>query len=113
MSDKNFPLYTSLLASASEKGLNVKEQNELQGLMKRMDLNGHERMYILIRLYSIHHPDVRIPAPSEENDGDIDIDVLRLPGKLQRMVLAFAQLHIKSYEEDSKKSKLEQKQREA
>ena len=94
-----FPLYDDLIKNTLYTDLTVKNKNEFLNLVQKIDENGQEIMYILIKIYQIEHNEnhgFTIPYGGSYADNDINFDLDKLPNKLKQLLFKFLKTHISS-----------------
>lgn len=110
-----FPLYDNLYNETISKTRDMtctQKQKFVDDIVK-IDRNGMELMYALIKKYQITHTNQveELPYESVHNNADeiVTFDLDKLPVQLKHMLKLFLQKHKKSMEEEYKKIELGKK----
>jgi len=102
----NFPLYDSLSSEVTNVDLTTLEKDELMKLLKNIDVEGSERVYILIRMYQLENSEdkstFKIPYGGKYVKNDLKFDLNELPFELKQMIYKFVTMHCKTMEEEAK-----------
>jgi hypothetical protein len=102
----NFPLYDSLSAEVTNVDLTTLEKDELMKLLKNIDVEGSERVYILIRMYQLENSEdkstFKIPYGGKYVKNDLKFDLNELPFELKQIIYKFVTMHCKTMEEEAK-----------
>ena len=100
----NFPLYDTLIAEAQNKDLTTKEKDEFMKLTKNIDVDGSERLYVLIRMYQLENNEdkstFKIPYGGKYVKTDLKFDLNDLPNQLKQILYKFITMHCKTMEEE-------------
>ena len=106
MSD--FPLYTSLLTNLPDKDLTPKQKSEFIKKIEKMDLDGHELLYALIKTYCIENESntpFTVPYNGKFVKNNVTFDLASFPLKLRQLLYKFSVIHVKKMKEDLQMSK--------
>ena len=99
----NFPLYDNLLNKTSSSDLTVKQKEEFTKMIKNIDQNGYELIYILIRIFQIENNEdkstFKLPYGGKYVKNDIKFNLEDLPNQLKQILYKFLNIHIKSINE--------------
>ena len=102
----NFPLYDTLYNDTKELlgDLPKKEKDEFIKLVKNIDENGQELIYVLIRSFQLENSEdnttFKLPYNGKYvKDTDIDFDFDTLPIQLKHILLRFVRMHTKTMKE--------------
>ena len=98
-----FPLYNNLLTDISSKDLKTIEKRNFIKNIKKLDQNGFELIYVLIRVYYIDKEDstsFTIPYGGKFVKEDIKFDLEVLPFTLKQILYKFIFMHIKKMDDD-------------
>jgi len=109
----NFPLYDSLFSDTQNLDLNTVEKDDLMKMIKNIDEEGAERIYVLIRMFQLENSDdkstFKIPYGGKYVKNDLKFDLNDLPNQLKQIIYKFVLMHNKTMEEENKlKKKREQ-----
>jgi len=101
----NFPFYDSMIKDVKDKDLTIKQKNDFITRIGKMDENGTELVYALIRIYEMHHEEntgtYKIPYNGKYIDkNNIQFDFDLLPNKLKQLLYKFVNIHLKKMEEE-------------
>jgi hypothetical protein len=99
----NFPLYTSLFKEFenTKEQLNNTDKEHIVNTIKKLDTNGHELIYALIKTYQIKHGDTfNVPYGMKEQKLGYKFDLDNIPTILQHMLRKFVDLHYSKMCED-------------
>lgn len=102
----NFPLYESLSSDVINEDLTIKQKEEYMKLIKNIDLDGAERIYVLIRMYQLENSEdkttFKIPYGGKYVKNDLKFDLNELPFELKQILYKFILIHSKTMEEENK-----------
>ncbi len=103
-----FPLYDTLLREVKhDKDLTSDEKKELLQDITKMDLNGHQMMFVLIRMHFLRNiqGDKSFDAPFDavQINKDYEFELCKLPIVVRQMIYKFAKMHLIKMEEESSK----------
>jgi len=102
----NFPLYDSLSADVSNLDLTTKQKDEFMKLVKNIDLEGSERIYVLIRMFQLENSEdkstFKIPYGGKYIKTDLKFDLNELPNQLKNILYKFIKIHSSTMEEELK-----------
>jgi hypothetical protein len=91
-----FPLYDRLLIGLPVGPLTRIRKKTFVSSVSKLDTNGHELVYALIRMHQIQHEDDRADLPwkgSVKSTG-IEFDLNDMPNILQQILFKFAKTHM-------------------
>lgn len=101
----NFPLYDSLSADVSSVDLKVKQKDEFMKLVKSIDNEGLDRIYVLIRMYQLENSEdkstFKLPYGGKYIKNDLKFDLNELPNELKHILYKFVKIHSSKMEEDN------------
>lgn len=101
----NFPLYDTLIKDAENEDLTTKEKNEFMEMIKVIDENGTELLYVLIMMYNLENNEdkttYKIPYGGKYVENDISFNLNDFPFQLKQMLYNFLKLHTKTMKESS------------
>ena len=101
----NFPLYDSLSLELKNLDLTTKEKDEFMKLVKNIDADGAERIYVLIRMYQLENSDdkstFKIPYGGKYVKNDIKFDLNELPNELKQLLYKFIKIHSATMDEEN------------
>jgi hypothetical protein len=100
----NFPLYDNILKEINDyeikEDLTIEEKKILLKKIKKLDQNGFNLLYVLIKVFHINNTEDNnvssIPYEGNIVKNNIKFDFDKLPIKLKFIIDRFIQLHIKS-----------------
>ena len=99
-----FPLYNSLLKDIPKEDLSVIEKRTFIKRVGKIDKNGHELIYSLIRIYQINNNEqstsFNLPYNGTYLEKDIHFDLELFPIKLKHILFRFASLHLNKMKEE-------------
>lgn len=102
----NFPLYDRLANDVKNKDLTIKQKDDFVKKIKKIDSNGTELIYALIRVFQLEDSDginsFKIPYGGTHNGSDIIFDLNDLPNKLKQILYKFIKIHHNTMKEESK-----------
>lgn len=98
-----FPLYTSLSKDITNKDLTVAQKKSFLTKIDKMDKNGHESMYALIRMYQSENKNEYSTTPYDGvlNDTNINFDLNKFPNILKQILFKFLGIHMKKMKEEA------------
>lgn len=100
----NFPLYDTLLTDISSGDLLSKQKDELIKLIKSLDTEGVERIYIIIRIYQLENNNDKnmytLPYGGKYVKSMCKFDLDVLPLQLKHMLYKFVKIHKKTMDEN-------------
>ena len=110
----NFPLFDLLTNKTKDEVLSQEELMDYVQNIRKMDKNGFNLIFVIIRIYSIKFANTtnvndlpfagqRIEESKLENKTDVKFDIRNFPNKLNQMLYYFTKMHlnlIKSENED-------------
>lgn len=95
----NFPLYDTLIKDIKTTDLTLHEKDNLIKNIKKLDDNGFEILYALIRVYHINNEQIdinfSIPYEGKVVKNDIKFDLEILPNNLKQLIQKFIFIHLK------------------
>ena len=100
----NFPLYDNIIKEINDyeikEDFTVEEKKILLKKIKKLDQNGFNLLYVLIKVFHINNTEDNnvssIPYEGNIVKNNIKFDFDKLPIKLKFIIDRFIQLHIKS-----------------
>lgn len=100
-----FPLLDSLSKNISDKDLSYAQKRSFLEKIEKIDKEGYELIYALIKMYQITYEDntgFSLPYNSKhvENDG-IVFNLAELPNNLKQILYKFIGKHLKKMKEDN------------
>ena len=99
-----FPLYNSLYKDLQEGDLSVIQKRTFLKRIEKIDKNGCELIYALIRMYQIENKEENInfilPYGGENIDNNIHFDLDNLPVKLRQVLFKFVSIHLEKMKEE-------------
>ena len=102
----NFPLYDTLSIDLPNIDITEKQKEDLLKLIKTIDTDGIERIYVLIRMYQLENSDdkstFKIPYGGKYVKNDIKFDLNDLPNELKQLLYKFVNIHCKTMEEEKR-----------
>jgi hypothetical protein len=100
-----FPLYDSLSKDISTTDLTASQKRSFLKKIIKIDQNGHELVYALIRMYQIENGEENtsftLPYNGTFTGSDINFDVDKLPKNLKQILYKFLSVHLKKMKEES------------
>jgi len=101
-----FPLLDSLSNDITEKDLSYAQKRSFLEKIKKIDTDGQELIYALIKMYQLTYENniiFNMPYNSKhvENDG-ITFNLVDLPNNLKQILYKFIGKHLKKMKEDNK-----------
>lgn len=99
----NFTLYNILHNEASNEDMNLEEKTILVKQLKKIDLEGCELVYAIIRCYQIEndsHISNALPYDGRIVKTGMKWDIENIPTKLLRMIETFLKKHISKMNEE-------------
>ena len=106
----NFPLYETLCADICNIDLTTKQKDEFMKLVKNIDTDGSERIYVLIRIFQLENSEdkstFKIPYGGKYVKNDLKFDFNDLPNELKQILYKFIKIHCKTMEEETKIKKI-------
>jgi hypothetical protein len=101
----SFPLFDLLTEKSKDIALTQQEVMEFMQNVKKLDKNGYELIFVIIRIYSIKNmPNVsinEIPYSGQKleqnktpNMSAVKFDIRNFPNKLNQMLYEFTKLHL-------------------
>lgn len=98
-----FPLYDTLVKNLPENDLTDIQKKALAKRVEKLDANGHELMYALIRTYQLENSDNTqfiIPYKGVYIENEIHFDLDELPIVLKHILFKFISLHLDKMKEE-------------
>jgi hypothetical protein len=101
----SFPLFDLLTEKSKDVALTQQEIMEFMQNVKKLDKNGYELIFVIIRIYSVKNiPNVsinEIPYSGQKleqnktpNMSAVKFDIRNFPNKLNQMLFEFTKLHL-------------------
>ena len=88
-----FPLYDSISKDIPKEDISVFQKNRFIKRVQKIDNNGHELIYALIRMYQIENNEdntsFTLPYNGTYNDKNITFDLDHFPIKLKHILFKF------------------------
>lgn len=99
-----FPLYDSLSKNISENDLSVSEKKAFIKRLEKIDREGHELVYALIRMYQMvnneQNTSFTLPYNGKYINNDISFDLDKFPISLKQILFKFLSVHIEKMKEE-------------
>jgi hypothetical protein len=99
-----FPLYNSLSKDLQEGDLSDIQKRTFLKRIEKIDKNGYELIYALIRMYQIENKEENInftlPYGGENIDNNIHFDLENFPIKLKQVLFKFVSIHLEKMKEE-------------
>jgi hypothetical protein len=99
----NFPLYDSLMKGISVKCVPVRNKDDFITKVNKIDVDGHELVYALVRVYQLQHdtPAESLPYGGKyKGCGDMEFDFNMFPDELKQLLYKFVKIHANKMAED-------------
>ena len=102
----NFPLYDTLSNDIIDnpEDLSTKEKDDFLKMVKKIDSNGYEIIYVLIRVYQLENTEdkstFKLPFGGKFIKEDIKFDFDELPNKLKHILYKFINMHNKTLSQE-------------
>lgn len=100
-----FPLYQDLVKNIqdTEAKISEDEKNDLIKKIKKLDDNGHELVYALIRSYQLEFDKgLGLPYDSKMIKAGLKFDVEKLPNRCIQILMKFCDMHLDKMREEQK-----------
>ena len=98
-----FPLYDSLSKSSVKKDLTTKQKNYFISNIEKLDIDGIELIYSLIKIHEINTcveiSNYKLPFQGVFVSRDMQFDLNIFPNILKHILYNFLLMHLKSMEE--------------
>lgn len=105
----NFPLYSSLSQDVPSTDLSAKQKTELLKLIKNIDNDGVERIYVLIKIFQVENSKEKnilgIPFNGKYIKTDLEFDLNEFPNELKHIIYKFVKIHTVTMDEEKYISK--------
>lgn len=105
-----FPLYTSLFKDIPTIDLKGHEKKEFCKNIKKLDQNGYDLIYALIRIYYLDNEDsilgFTLPYGGKYIKNDLKFDLEVFPSKLKQLLNKFIYVHLKKMEDELNNQKV-------
>lgn len=99
-----FPLYDSLIKDLPKKDLTMTQKRVFIKRIAKIDKNGHDLVYALIRMYQVENNEKNtsftLPYNGTFIDNDINFDLDNLPVDLKQILFKFTGVHIGKMKEE-------------
>ena len=99
-----FPLYDSLIKDLPKKDLTTTQKRVFIKRITKIDKNGHDLVYALIRMYQVENNEENtsftLPYNGTFIDNDINFDLDNLPVDLKQILFKFTGVHIEKMKEE-------------
>ena len=100
-----FPLYDSISKDIPKEDISVFQKNRFIKRLQKIDNNGHDLIYALIRMYQIENNEdntsFTLPYNGIYVDQDIHFDIENLPKNLRHILFKFVSLHLQKMKEEN------------
>ena len=104
-----FPLYDNIIKDIPKKDLSTNQKKVFIKRVQKIDSNGHELIYALIRMYQIENSDQEtsftLPYNGIYVENNINFDLENLPTTLKQMLFKFVEVHLAKMKEEHAISK--------
>jgi len=105
-----YPFYDSFNQKIKEKDLTKKQKEDFQKKIAKIDENGKEIAYAIIRVHDMINNNessmFKMPYSGSFNtENAIQFDLEDFPFKLKQILYKFVKAHLKKMKEDKKKTK--------
>lgn len=94
---KMLPLFDNLYRETESNDLLVTHKATTIKNIKKIDLQGHEMVYVIIKLFE-QKENVKVESKVVKNQLTFDLE--SMPNKLKQIIYKFTQLHLKKMEEE-------------
>lgn len=91
------PLFDNLYRETESNDLLVTHKATTIKNIKKIDLQGHEMVYVIIKLFE-QKENVKVESKVVKNQLTFDLE--SMPNKLKQIIYKFTQLHLKKMEEE-------------
>lgn len=99
-----FPLYDSLIKDIKQTDLTSQQKKSFLKKILKIDSNGQDLIYALIRMYQIENGEENIgfilPYNGNYVENDIHFDLDKFPIDLKQILFKFLGVHIKKMKEE-------------
>ena len=99
-----FPLYDSLSTDLLDKDLTLSQKRVFIKRIDKIDKNGHDLVYALIRMYQVENNEENtsftLPYNGTFVDNDINFDLDKFPLDLKQILFKFLGVHIGKMKEE-------------
>ena len=99
-----FPLYDSLSKNIPETDLSVSDKRAFIKRLEKIDHQGHELVYAVIRMYQMVHNEQNtsftLPYNGKYINNDISFDLDEFPIPLKQILAKFLAVHIEKMKEE-------------
>jgi hypothetical protein len=99
-----FPLYDSLYKDIPENDLTIAQKRSFVKKICNIDVNGHELVYALIRMYQVENNEENtsyiLPYNGTYVDSDICFDLDKFPKTLKQVLFKFLGIHLEKMKEE-------------
>ena len=104
----NFPLYDNLNVNLKNKDLLVREKTDFITKINKIDHDGIELIYALIKVHYIKNKEDQdqeyaLPYEGKYVEGDMKFDLDNFPTDLKQILYKFIDRHMKKMEEDKQR----------
>lgn len=101
-----FPLYDSLSKNIINQDLTAVQKKNFIKRIEKIDTNGNELVYALIRMYQIENNDnntsFTLPYNGTFSDGELHFDLDMFPIPLKQILFKFLGVHLNKMKEESR-----------
>lgn len=105
----DYPFYDVLLKDLKEKDLTHKQKITLISKIDKLDNNGMELIYAIIKVHYLRNNDTssfKLPYDGiYVNNESVKFDLEKLPYLLKQIINKFVKLHMQKIKEDKKRKK--------
>jgi len=105
--ETSFPLYDHIYNALVKNDqidaeVSIQELSEIVEAVRRMDKNGLDCIFVIIRIHSLRNEDIKVfdvPYKGEkvnkrdDNNCDVKFDIRLFPTSLKRILLEFVRIH--------------------
>lgn len=106
----SLPIYDILYNESEDVDLEQKEKDEFIQLVKKIDIEGSEIIYAIIKIYYLQNfngeQNINYLYGAKFLKCSIKFDIDEFPHKLKHMLFKFIKKHIKKMEEDNQRRSL-------
>lgn len=99
-----FPLYDSLSKDISTKDLTASQKRVFIKRISKIDKNGHDLVYALIRMYQVENNEKNtsftLPYNGTYVENDISFDLDKFPNTLKQILFKFLKVHLDKMKEE-------------
>lgn len=100
----SFPLYDNLVKESKNTPLSKEESDEFIKIVKKIDTEGSELFYAIIKNYQLHHCEPtkasELPYGAKLVKGCLKFELNPIPDECKHMLLSFLRKHSQKMKED-------------